>query len=108
MVLWCQPHVHEPATQCSPPPFLTRGHQIHPNRYATVSWQDEQDIRSGKKVGTMWGIMTKEEAARVKPEEGTKPHMKDRADEEEGDEEAPLRIKPFGGKGSAQSVLAAA
>ncbi|KAL6776791.1 hypothetical protein ACKKBF_B30930 [Auxenochlorella protothecoides x Auxenochlorella symbiontica] len=76
--------------------------------YATVSWQDEQDIRSGKKVGTMWGIMTKEEAARVKPEEGTKPHMKDRADEEEGDEEAPLRIKPFGGKGSAQSVLAAA
>lgn len=42
--------------------------------WAVPTWQDEQDVRAGVKVGTMWGIMTKEEAEKVKPEPGTKPH----------------------------------
>lgn len=44
--------------------------------YATVSWQDEKDVRSGKKVGTMWGIMDKEKAERIIPEAGVKPHFR--------------------------------
>ncbi|KAK2076052.1 hypothetical protein QBZ16_001388 [Prototheca wickerhamii] len=55
--------------------------------FATVSWKDEQDIRSGAKVGTMWGIMTKEEAAHVKPEEGVRPHF----DKEDGEAVAAVR-----------------
>jgi len=45
--------------------------------WANPTWQDEQDVRSGKKVGTMWGIMTPEEAAKVLPEPATKPKKKD-------------------------------
>ena len=42
--------------------------------YAVPTWQDEQDVRSGAKVGTMWGIMTPEEAAKIKPEPHRRPH----------------------------------
>lgn len=42
--------------------------------WAVPTWQDEQDVRSGKKVGTMWGIMTKEEADKIIPEAGKRPH----------------------------------
>lgn len=47
-----------------------------PCRYVIPTWQDEQDVRSGKKVGTMWGIMDAEEAKHVKPEGHKKPHYK--------------------------------
>lgn len=73
--------------------------------YATVSWKDEQDVRAGNKVGTMWGIMTKEEAAHIKPEEGVKPHHDHAADQAEPLES--LRGKAFGAaKGAEQVVLA--
>lgn len=45
--------------------------------WAVPTWQDEQDVRSGKLVGTMWGVMTPEEAARVIPEAAKKPHCID-------------------------------
>ncbi len=45
--------------------------------WAAPSWEDEQDVRSGAKVGTMWGIMTPEEAAEVLPEPATKPRHRD-------------------------------
>ncbi|KDD75147.1 papain family cysteine protease [Helicosporidium sp. ATCC 50920] len=44
--------------------------------YATVSWKDEQDVRRGKKVGTMWGIMDHKQAAKVLPEPGVTPRFK--------------------------------
>jgi hypothetical protein len=45
--------------------------------YAVPTWEDEQDVRAGRKVGTMWGIMTPEEAAEIKPEAAAKPHRYD-------------------------------
>lgn len=45
--------------------------------WATPTWQDEDEVRKGNKVGTMWGIMTPDEAAEVLPEAGTKPHKVD-------------------------------
>ncbi|KAL4420347.1 hypothetical protein ABPG77_006154 [Micractinium sp. CCAP 211/92] len=42
--------------------------------YAIPTWQDEQDVRSGKKVGTMWGIFDKEEAEEIIPEGHRHPH----------------------------------
>lgn len=44
--------------------------------YAAPTWQDEQDVRSGKKLGTMWGIFEKEEADRIIPEGHRRPHFK--------------------------------
>ena len=37
-------------------------------------------MRAGEKVGTMWGIMTPEDAAEVLPEPATKPQKKDPED----------------------------
>lgn len=48
--------------------------------WAQPTWEDEQEIRSGDKVGTMWGIFTAEEAERIKPEAGTKPQWEDDID----------------------------
>ncbi|KAL4539726.1 hypothetical protein Ndes2526A_g02745 [Nannochloris sp. 'desiccata'] len=45
--------------------------------WANPTWEDEQDVRAGKKVGTMWGIMTPAEAAKVLPEPATKPKKKE-------------------------------
>jgi hypothetical protein len=45
--------------------------------FVFICREDEQDVRAGKKVGTMWGIMTPEEAAEVLPEPATKPKKKD-------------------------------
>lgn len=50
--------------------------------WSKPTWADEADVRSGKKVGTMWGVMTPEEAARVLPEPGKKPHEVDPEREE--------------------------
>jgi hypothetical protein len=49
--------------------------------WAVPTWQDEQDVRSGVKVGTMWGIMTPEEAKKVIPEASKKPHKEDDPDD---------------------------
>lgn len=65
--------------------------------YALPTWEDEADVRAGRKVGTMWGVFTKEEAGKFKPEPGTKPHVKkahrndDESDAEEEEEARPLR-----------------
>lgn len=45
--------------------------------WAKPTFEDESDVRSGAKVGTMWGIMDPEEAAKILPEPGTKPHEAD-------------------------------
>ncbi len=42
--------------------------------WAVPTWKDEKDVRDGKLVGTMWGVFTPEEASKMKPEAGTKPH----------------------------------
>ncbi|EFN53751.1 hypothetical protein CHLNCDRAFT_136354 [Chlorella variabilis] len=43
--------------------------------YAIPTWQDEQDVRSGKKLGTMWGIFSKEDADKIIPEGHRHPHF---------------------------------
>lgn len=43
---------------------------------AQLSWKDEQDVRSGAKVGTMWGIFTPDEARKIIPEAHKHPHEK--------------------------------
>jgi len=72
--------------------------------WAVPTWQDEQDIRSGAKVGTMWGIMTPEEAEKVKPEPGTKPHEDDGPDD---DAEGVVRHAVAATKGAVQTSLRA-
>jgi hypothetical protein len=67
--------------------------------YAVPTWQDEQDIRSGDKVGTMWGIFTPEEAARIKPEAGTRPHKVGEA--------AAAEVAPAAARGGAKGAAAA-
>ncbi|KAI3425307.1 hypothetical protein D9Q98_009072 [Chlorella vulgaris] len=44
--------------------------------YAVPTWKDEQDVRSGAKLGTMWGIFSKEEADQIIPEGHRHPHYK--------------------------------
>ncbi|PSC75212.1 Cathepsin Z isoform A [Micractinium conductrix] len=44
--------------------------------YAAPTWQDEQDVRSGEKLGTMWGIFPKDEAEAIIPEGHRRPHYK--------------------------------
>ncbi|GAB4814766.1 hypothetical protein N2152v2_001812 [Parachlorella kessleri] len=51
--------------------------------YVIPSWQDEQDVRAGKLVGSMWGLMTPEEAADVIPEPHRKPHKRHHAGRKE-------------------------
>lgn len=66
--------------------------------WAVPTWDDEKNVRDGKLVGTMWGVFTPEEAAKMKPEAGTKPHegpeaklpMKGKADQGLG-----RRLDPF-------------
>lgn len=48
--------------------------------YAIPTWADEQDIRSGKKLGTMWGIFPEEEAEQILPEAHRHPHYRKKAD----------------------------
>lgn len=64
--------------------------------YAQPTWEDEADVRSGAKVGTMWGIMTPEEAARIKPEPSRKPHeIDDPDDNDDPAGGAPWRVQPW-------------
>lgn len=42
--------------------------------WASPTWEDEKDVREGRLVGTMWGIMTPEDAAKIKPEAHRHPH----------------------------------
>lgn len=61
--------------------MLAAWHEARPlrvrrRRFAMPTWQDEQDVRSGKLVGTMWGVMTPEEAADIEPEPHRWPRRK--------------------------------
>jgi len=49
--------------------------------WAMPTWEDEQKVRSGELVGTMWGVMTPEEAAQIKPEGHRHPHKVDDDDD---------------------------
>lgn len=69
--------------------------------YAVPTWQDEQDVRSGAKVGTMWGIMSPEEAAKIKPEPHRRPHTdgsdgSDDPNDFHAAEPGSLRVQPWG------------
>ena len=65
--------------------------------WAVPTWEDEVAVRSGDKVGTMWGIMTPDEAAAVLPEPGTKPHRED--PEVDFDVERAMERNPWGVNG---------
>jgi hypothetical protein len=67
--------------------------------WAVPTWKDEKDVRDGKKVGTMWGIFTPEEAAKMKPEAGKRPHEDGPEDMIIETQERPVqqvgRVRPF-------------
>lgn len=72
--------------------------------WAVPTWKDEQDVREGNMVGTMWGIFTPEEAEKMKPEPGTHPHEDGNVEEDLHDihtfkssdeKDESLRVQPF-------------
>lgn len=75
--------------------------------YAVPTWRDEQDVRAGKLVGTMWGVFPAEEAEKILPEEGKRPHFRpadlDAATKVEGESKEGEVVRPL--KRSQQAVL---